>query len=84
VQPLDPELHPIQVEAFFLTPSSDLDEERPVSPRDWLRAGRDGIHEALPAIDGLLCPPSMHGDAPALALYERAEDALPALPEAWP
>jgi hypothetical protein len=38
---LDPELHPVRVEAFFLTPSRDLDEERPVSPRDWLRAGRD-------------------------------------------
>jgi hypothetical protein len=38
------------------------------------------IHEAFPAVDGLLYPSSMHGHAPALALYERARDVLPALP----
>jgi hypothetical protein len=38
------------------------------------------IHAAFPTIDGLLYPSSMHGHAPALALYERAQDALPALP----
>jgi hypothetical protein len=42
---LDPELHPIAVEAFFLEPNAELDPEagetRPVSPRDWLRSGRE-------------------------------------------
>jgi hypothetical protein len=40
VAALDPELHPISVYRWFMTPTSDLTvEERIVSPRDWLRLG---------------------------------------------
>jgi hypothetical protein len=42
---LSPELHPVSVWRWFTSPSSELttDEapDRPVSPRDWLLAGRD-------------------------------------------
>jgi hypothetical protein len=41
---LDPELHPLEVEAFFVEPNEELTalrDGRPVSPRDWLRAGFD-------------------------------------------
>jgi hypothetical protein len=41
---LDPELHPLEVEAFFVEPNEELTalrDGRPVSPRDWLRAGSD-------------------------------------------
>lgn len=37
---LDPDLHPVSVTRWFLTPDPDLEiDERPVSPRDWLRHG---------------------------------------------
>lgn len=40
---LDPDLHPLEVETWFLTPNPDLlhDEERRLSPCEWLRMGRD-------------------------------------------
>lgn len=42
---LDPELHPVAVYRWFTTPDPDLvvddEEERALSPRDWLRTGRD-------------------------------------------
>ena len=42
---LSPELHPVSVWRWFTSPSTELttDEapDRPVSPRDWLLAGRD-------------------------------------------
>jgi hypothetical protein len=41
---LDPELHPLEAEAFFVEPNDELTALRdghPVSPRDWLRAGFD-------------------------------------------
>ena len=41
---LHPELHPLEVEAFFLEPNEELAELRegdPISPRDWLLAGLD-------------------------------------------
>ena len=44
--------------------------------RAWSRA----FHEAYPSIDGLLYMSSMAGGTPAVALTERAEDALPAAP----
>lgn len=44
--------------------------------RRWSRALYDAFAEA----DGLWYASSMHANAPALALYERAEDALPRAP----
>ena len=44
--------------------------------RRWSRA----VYDAYPAIDGLLYASSMDGNKPAVALYERAADALPARP----
>lgn len=41
---LDPKLHPLEIEAFFLEPNEELAELRdgdPISPRDWLLAGLD-------------------------------------------
>ena len=48
---------------------------RPKAQR-WSRA----FHDAYPAIQGILYCSSMYGNAPAVALYERAVDALPAEP----
>jgi hypothetical protein len=48
---------------------------RPRAQR-WSRA----IYDAYPAIEGLWYPSSMAGNAPAIALYERAKDALPSQP----
>lgn len=44
--------------------------------RRWSRA----IYGAYPAAEGLWYPSSMHANAPAVALYERGADALPAAP----
>jgi len=44
--------------------------------RRWSRA----FYEAHPDISGLLYPSSMNANRPALALYERAQAALPAAP----
>ncbi|MBV5273239.1 MAG: hypothetical protein JZU52_06230 [Lamprocystis purpurea] len=41
---LSPELHPVALWRWFSSPSSELvleDEDAPLSPRDWLIAGRD-------------------------------------------
>lgn len=48
---------------------------RPVSRR-WSRA----IHDAYPEAAGLLYSSSMHGNREAVALYERADSAIPARP----
>jgi RES domain-containing protein len=48
--------------------------------RDVSRAWSRRLYEAFADIDGLLYPSSMHANAPALALYERARDALPKAP----
>jgi hypothetical protein len=43
---LDPELHPLVVEAFFVEPNDELTALRdghPINPRDWLRAGFDAL-----------------------------------------
>ncbi|MCE6959170.1 RES family NAD+ phosphorylase [Cereibacter sphaeroides] len=45
--------------------------------RRWSRA----FHAAFPGIDGLLYASSMGGNAPAVALYERAADSLPDAPD---
>jgi hypothetical protein len=40
VAALGPELHPIAVYRWLTTPNADLEEdERRLSPRDWLRLG---------------------------------------------
>jgi hypothetical protein len=44
--------------------------------RRWSQA----IHTAFPELDGLLYASSMDGHAPAMALYERAADAMPTQP----
>jgi hypothetical protein len=44
--------------------------------RQWSRA----IYGAYPDVDGLLYASSMHANRPAVALYERAENVLPAAP----
>lgn len=45
--------------------------------RRWSQA----IHEACPDLDGLIYPSSMGGGADSYALYERAQAAIPDLPE---
>lgn len=53
---LDPQLNPVGVARWFLSPSPDLvdeqDDEEPMSPRDWLLAGHSPIEVARLA-DGL-------------------------------
>jgi len=44
--------------------------------RRWSRA----IYAAYPAVEGLLYGSSMHANQPSVALYERAQSALPAAP----
>lgn len=50
-------------------------------PRDRAQAWARAIYEAYPTIEGLWYPSSMHGGHPAVVLFERAADALPADPE---
>ncbi len=38
------------------------------------------IYASYPELEGLCYASSMHANQPAVALYERAEDALPAVP----
>ena len=44
--------------------------------RRWSKA----IYAAYPDVEGLYYCSSMHGNRPAVALYERAEDAFPSSP----
>jgi RES domain len=48
--------------------------------RDRARAWSARIYEDYPEVEGLYYPSSMDGNQPAVALYERAQDALPAWP----
>lgn len=48
--------------------------------RDRARAWSRRIYEDYPAVDGLRYPSSMDGNQPAVALYERARDALGSRP----
>lgn len=48
--------------------------------RDRARRWSQTIYEAYPAIEGLLYASSMDGNSPAIALYERAQSAMPARP----
>jgi len=48
--------------------------------RDRARAWSARIYEDYPEVEGLYYPSSMDGNQPAVALYERAQDALPARP----
>lgn len=49
LQSLPDEVHPLEVEAFFLQPHPDLRdrEGRSLSPRDWLISGRDASQVVL-------------------------------------
>lgn len=48
--------------------------------RDRARRWSQSCYKAYPAIDGLWYSSSMHGNKPAVALYERAISAMPAHP----
>jgi RES domain len=48
--------------------------------RDRARAWSARIYEDYPEVEGLYYPSSMDGNQPAVVLYERAQDALPARP----
>ena len=48
--------------------------------RDRARAWSLRIYEDYPAIEGLYYPSSMDSNQPAIALYERAQNGLPARP----
>lgn len=50
-------------------------------PRSRAQAWARAIYEAYPTLEGVWYPSSMHGGHPAVALFERAVDALPAEPE---
>ncbi|MAM87228.1 MAG: hypothetical protein CME36_07965 [unclassified Hahellaceae] len=47
-------------------------------PRRTARAWSAAFYDIYPDIDGLMYCSSMNGNAPAIALYERGRDALPA------
>ena len=49
-------------------------------PRSRARRWSQAIYEAYPDVEGLLYCSSMHANKPAVALYERAENAIPAQP----
>jgi hypothetical protein len=48
--------------------------------RDRARRWSQAIYTAFPNVDGLLYPSSMHANQPCVALYERAQAAMPATP----
>jgi len=50
-------------------------------PRPRAQAWARAIYEAYPRLEGIWYPSSMHGGHSALVLFERAESALPAMPE---
>jgi hypothetical protein len=49
-------------------------------PRSRARRWSILIYAAYPHMDGLVYPSSMHANQPAVALYERAQNAMPAAP----
>ncbi len=50
-------------------------------PRNRARAWARAIYDAYPTVEGVWYPSSMHGGHPAVHMFERAADALPADPE---
>lgn len=50
-------------------------------PRSRAQAWARVIYEAYPSLEGAWYPSSMHGGHPAIVLFERAADSLPAEPE---
>lgn len=50
-------------------------------PRSRAQARARVIYEAYPTLEGVWYPSSVHGGHPAVVLFERAADALPAAPE---
>lgn len=51
-------------------------------PRSRAQTWAQRIYEAYPSIDGIFYGSSMDGNSPCAALFERANDALPAFPRA--
>jgi hypothetical protein len=49
-------------------------------PRDRAREWSRAIYDAYPTIDGLWYGSSMNANRPSIALYERADDAIPTSP----
>jgi hypothetical protein len=49
-------------------------------PRPRARRWSQSIYAAYPAVEGLLYCSSMHANQPAVALFERAQNALPSAP----
>ncbi len=49
-------------------------------PRTRARRWSQAIYDAYPQVAGIYYPSSMHGNRPAVALYERALGAIPAQP----
>ncbi len=50
-------------------------------PRPRAQAWARAIYDAYPGLEGIWYPSSMHGGHPALVLFERADSALPGVPE---
>jgi hypothetical protein len=50
-------------------------------PRNRAQAWARAIYDAYPTLEGVWYPSSMHGGHPAVVLFERAADALPADPD---
>jgi RES domain-containing protein len=50
-------------------------------PRARAQAWTGAVYDAYPAVEGVWYPSSMHGGHQALALFERAADALPGRPD---
>lgn len=49
-------------------------------PRSRVRRWAQAIYPAYPVADGIYFPSSMHGNRPAIALWERGAGAIPPLP----
>jgi hypothetical protein len=49
-------------------------------PRPRARRWSQAMHAAYPSVEGLLYCSSMHANQPAVALFERAQDAIPPAP----
>lgn len=49
-------------------------------PRPRARRWAQAIYAAYPEVEGIYFPSSMHGNRPAVALWERGAGAIPPLP----
>jgi hypothetical protein len=97
VAALSPMLHPVAVSRWFTTPNNTFGSSaRPhgrlanagrnePGDRVWTslraQAWAQAAYDAYPNVEGLWYLSSMHRGSPALALFERAADALPKSPD---